>query len=333
MLEAISQLKESLPSLSSFRFGLGAIDLSPLGLGGRGVGLDVGEERVRAALVKKKGHQLILAGVGVSEIAYAVNEGAITQAILEALESAGRKRRDPVACSVRGPEVIVKAVKLPALPLNRVLEAVKWHFQENGLLASSDAVFDAQILQPTNGGQMNILAVCAPITLIGKRLRMLEGVHITPSHMDVEPLVNLNAFLALEGIEQDETLVMISLNDPVPCLCLFNRQNGETLIRYIPEALVSAAAAVEGIRTSVAYYQAEIAPGSSLRCIYCVREEGFLQLKEKMADHFSLWNLSTAPATFDPLAIMEWEGSILPPGESIDGTELAQAVGLALRAL
>jgi len=221
MLPAIDHLKQSLPSLSSF--GLGAINLSGLGFGGRGVGLDIGEERVRAALLKRKGQQLTLAGVGVSEIAYAGNEGAITQAILEALESAGRRRRDPVACSVGGPEVVIKTVKLPTLPLDRVLDAVKWHFQENGLLASTDAVFDAQILQPTNG-QMNILAVCAPITLIGKRLRMLEGVHITPSHMDVEPLVNLNAFLALEGIGQDETLVLISLNGPVPCLCLCNRR-------------------------------------------------------------------------------------------------------------
>ncbi len=330
MLPAINQLKDSLPDLSSF--GLGAINLSVLGLGGRGVGLDIGEERVRAALLKRKGQQLTLAGVGVSEIAYAGNEGAITQAILEALESAGRRRRDPVACSVGGPEVVVKTVKLPTLPLDRVLDAVKWHFQENGLLASTDAVFDAQILQPTNG-QMNILAVCAPITLIGKRLRMLEGVHITPRRMDVEPLVNLNAFLTIEGLGQDETLVLISLNGPVPCLCLFNRQKGETLIRYIPEALVSPAAAVEGIRTSVAYFQAEIAPGSSLRCIYCGREEGFVPLKEKMADLFVLWNLSTPPATFDPLSIMEWEGSILPPGKSIEGAELTQAVGLALMAL
>ncbi len=330
MLPAINHLRESLPSLSSL--GLGPLDLSAFGLGGRGVGLDIGEERVRAALLKRKGQQLTLAGVGVSEIAYAGNEGAITQAILEALESAGRRRRDPVACSVGGPEVVIKTVKLPTLPLDRVLDAVKWHFQENGLLASSDAVFDAQILQPTNG-QMNILAVCAPMTLISRRLRILEGVHITPRHMDVEPLVNLNAFLTIEGLGQDETLVLISLNGPVPCLCLFNRQKGETLIRYIPEALVSLAAAVEGIRTSVAYYQAEIAPGSSLRCIYCGREEVFSQLKEQMADLFVLWNLSTPPATFDPLSIMEWEGSILPPGKSIEGAELTQAVGLALRVL
>ena len=80
MLPAIDHLKQSLPSLSSF--GLGAINLSGLGFGGRGVGLDIGEERVRAALLKRKGQQLTLAGVGVSEIAYAGNEGAIQWPVL-----------------------------------------------------------------------------------------------------------------------------------------------------------------------------------------------------------------------------------------------------------
>jgi len=102
-------------SLSSF--GLGAINLSALGIGTRGVGLDVGEERVRAVLLKKREQQLILAGVGVSDIAYPGNEGATTQGILEALEAAGRKRRDPLACSIGGPQVVIRAVKLPALPL------------------------------------------------------------------------------------------------------------------------------------------------------------------------------------------------------------------------
>jgi len=333
MLEAISQLKDSLPSLSSFRFSLGNIDLSALGIGGKGVGLDIGEERVRAVRLKRRDKHLIMAGVGVSDIAYPDNEGATVKAILEALAGAGRKRRDPLACSIGGPQVVIKSIKLPALPLARVLDAVKWHFQENGLLPSGDAVFDAQVLQPANGDQMKILAVCVPNALIERRLKVLAAAHLTPRHVDVEPLVTLNAFIALEGLGQDETLVLISLNKPVPFVCVFNRQSGDTLIRYMPEAFENPAAAVENIRTSVAYYQAEIAPGSNLRCVYCGREELFSQLREKMMNLFVVWNLTEAPANFDPLSIMEWESSILQPGISIDGTELAQAVGLALRAL
>jgi len=320
-----------LPSLNFF--GLGAINLSALGIGTRGVGLDVGEERVRAVLLKKRERQLILAGVGVSDIAYPGNEGATTQAILAALEAAGRKRRDPLACSIGGPQVVIRTVKLPALPLTQVLDATKWHFQENGLLPSGDTIFDAQVLQPANGGPMNILAVCAPRTLMEKRLKVLEEAHLTPRHMDVEPLVTLNAVLALDGIGQDETLVLISLNEPAPFLCVFNQKSCGTLIRYIPQAFESPAAAADDIRTSVAYFQAEIASGSSVRCVFCGREVLSSQLKEKMADLFVQWNIPEGPATFDPLSIMEWERSILPPGKSIDGTELAQAVGLALRAL
>ncbi len=268
-----------------------------------------------------------------SDIAYPGNEGATTKAIVEALECAGKKRRDPLACSIGGPQVVIKSVKLPPLPLARVLDAVKWHFQENGLLPAGDAVFDAQVLKPANGDQMKILAVCVPNALIERRLKVLEAAHLTPCCVDVEPLVTLNAFLALEGLGEDETLVLISLNKPMPFICVFNRQSGDTLIRYMPEAFENPTAAVENIRTSVAYYQAEIAAGSDLRCVYCGREELFSQLREKMANIFVVWNLTEGPANFDPLSIMEWETSILPPGQSIDGTELAQAVGLALRAL
>ena len=332
MLEALNQWKESLPSFNSFS--VPSINLSALGIGGKGVGLDIGEEKVRAVRLKRRDQHLIMAGVGVSDIAYPGNEGATTKAILEALEGAGKKRRDPLACSIGGPQVVIKSVKLPPLPLVRVLDAVKWHFQENGLLPPGDTVFDAQVLHPANGDQMmKILAVCAPKNLIEKRLKVLEAAHLTPRHVDVEPLVTLNAFLALEGLGQDETLVLISLNKPVPFICVYNRQSGDTLIRYMPEALENPTAAVENIRTSVAYYQAEIASGSNLRCVYCGREELFSQLREKMANLFVTWDLTEAPANFDPLSIMEWETSILPPGQSIDGTELAQAVGLALRAL
>jgi hypothetical protein len=120
--------------------------------------------------------------------------------------------------------------------------------------------------------------------------------------MDVEPLVTLNAVLALEGIGQDETLVLISLNKPAPFLCVFNQKSCGTLIRYIPQAFENPAATADDIRTSVAYFQAEIASGSSVRCVFCNREVLSSQLKEKMADLFVRWNVPEGPATFDPLS-------------------------------
>ena len=305
-----------------------------LGLSKRGVGLDIGEEGVRAVLLKKRGPQFIVAGVGVSEISSWDDEQEATRAVLGALKGAGVKRRDPLVCAIGGPDVVIKHVQLPTIPLPRVLEAVRWHFKETGLLPEADTVFDAQVLEPTPNGEMNILAVCAPRALINKNLKLLETAGIAPRYMDVGPLATLNAFLSLQRVARDETLVLLSLNERLPFLCLFNSQSGVPLIRYFSERLKSPTYIVEEIRTSVTYFQAELAAaGASLRCAYCGREERFSELKEQMEGLLALWNLQQPPALFDPLSILEWEKSILPPGKSIEGAELAQAVGLALRVL
>lgn len=303
------------------------------GLGERAVGLDISEGTVRVVVLKKRGKQFVLAGVGVGEVASWADEAEATQAILTALQGAGAKRGDPVVCSIGGPEVVVKNVKLPTnIPLPQVLDAVRWHFRENSLLPAADVLFDAQIVKDKVNGEMNVLAVCAPKALIDQRFALMGRAHLTLRHMDVEPLATVNAVLDLQRVALEETLALLSIKEREPFLALFNRQTGNVLIRYLGGA-GSLAAMIEEIRTSVAYFQADLAAGSRLRCFYCSREELFAQIRDEMGGLFSNWDLSEPAGSFDPLSVLEWEKSILPPGKSIEGPELAHGVGLALRAL
>jgi hypothetical protein len=258
----------------------------------------------------------------------------LAQAIVAALTGAGAKKRDPLVCAIGGPEVVIKKVELPAIPPQQILEAVRWHFKETGLLPEEEAVFDTQILEPTATGEMNVLSVCAPKALIEKNGRLLQRAGITPRHMDVASLATLNAFLSLQRVARDETLVFLSLTERLPYLCLFNRHCLVPLVRYFSQEMKQPANMIEEIRTSVTYFQTELAAeGSSLRCAYCGREELFSSLKDEMAGLVTLWKLSEPPEFFDPFSVLEWEKSILPPGKSVEGGELAQAVGLALRVL
>ena len=303
------------------------------GLAKRAVGLDITEEAVRAVLVKKKGTRFTLAGVGLSQRS-SDNDQAAAQAVVAALKDAGATKRDPLVCSVGGPQVIVKKVELPELPPHQILDAVRWHYKETGLLSGEDVVFDAQVLEPTQSGGMNILSVCAPKGLIDKSLGSLQRAGLAPRHVDVAPLATLNAFLTLQRVEPNETIVLLSLSERLPFLCVHNRESLVPLVRYFSQELESPADMVEDIRTSVTYFQAELAAeGSTLRCVYCGKEELFAALQEEMEGLLVLWNLAQPPQLFDPLTLLEWEKSILPPGKTVQGAELAQAVGLAMRAL
>lgn len=304
-------------------------------LGAKGVGLDIGVEQVKAVVLKKRGQQFILAGIGLSEIPPRADDDTVAQAVQSALRAAGAGKRSAVCAAVGGPSVVIKDIKMPPIPLPRVLEAVRWNFRENGLIPAGEAIFDAQMLGTSAEGQMHILAVCAPRELFQHRLRILSMAGVTPKRMAVGPLAILNAILALQGVARDETVVLLSTEAEVPFLCIYQRNAGAPLVRYFQDQHPSPAELIAGIRTSVAYFQSELATGSAIRFVYCGADSVFAELKGELQGLLALWDQASDPTPFNPLSMPElkWGRSILPAGTAIEGAQLAQAVGLAIEAL
>jgi hypothetical protein len=180
---------------------------------------------------------------------------------------------------------------------------------------------------------MKILAVCVPQELVDHRLRILALAGVTPQKMDVEPLVLLNAILALQGVATDETLVLLSMAPEAAVICVYHAAAGAPLIHYLQGQHQSAADMIGEIRTTVAYFQSELVAESAIRVVYCGPESAFGELRGEMPGLLALWNHPDDPALFDPLARLEGAQRILPAGTSIAGSQFAQAVGLAMRAL
>lgn len=306
-----------------------------LGLGAKGIGLDIGAEQVKAVALKKRGQQFILAGTGLSEIPLGADDDTVAQAVQAALREAGAGKRPTVCTAVGGPSVVIKGIKMPPLPLSRVLEAVTWNFREHGLIPAGEAIFDAQVLGTSAEGQMHILAVCAPRELFQHRLRILRLAGVTPRRMEVGPLAILNAVLTLQGVAKDETVILLSTEAEIPFLCIYQRSAGAPLVRYFQDQYQSAAELIAGIRTAVAYFQSELGVSSALRFVYCGKDSVFSNLKGGLQGLLALWNHPGDPTPFDPLSMPEltWEKSILPAGKTIAGPQLVQAVGLAIAAL
>ncbi len=264
----------------------------------RAVGLDIGVEQVKAVALQKRRHQCILTGVGLIMIPKQANDETVAEAVKSALREAGAGKSAAICAAVGGPSVVVKGIQLPRTPLPRVLDAVRWSFREHGLLPSAGAVLDAQVLSTSAEGQMHIMAVCVPQDLVDRRLRLLTRAGVTPQKMDVQPLALLNAFVALHGVDTDETLVLLSL-----------------------------------VRTAVTYFQSLLAEVSTLRFVYCGPKSVFGELQEGLPELLALWNQHDAPMLFDPLTKLEVAQRFLPADTSMEGSQLAPAVGLAMRVL
>src|SRR5207245_178450 len=146
-------------------------------------------------------------------------------------------------------------------------------------------------------------------------------------------LTLLNAILAMHEVATDETLVLLSLAPEAALICVYHAAAGAPLIRYLQGQQQSTAAMIAEIRTAVAYFQSELAVESALHLVYCGPESVFVELQEELRGLLALWKHRDAPTLFDPLSMLKGAQQLLPAGKSIEGSQFAQAVGLAMRAL
>ena len=208
----------------------------------RAVGLDIGAGVVRAMVLEGTSDRARITGTGAVPIPTGSDGTTTAQAIHAALAQASADG-EPVVAAVGGPDVVVRQLTLPPLPPDRVLPALELQHREFGLLAPSEGLLDAQILQRSKG-ECLVLAVSAPKSVVDGRLRLLEQAAVKLRTLDVEPLAVLNAARHLGRLEPRELLVALDLGEERAVLCLLS-ERGPVVVRYLD---VGASAIVDRLR-------------------------------------------------------------------------------------
>ena len=198
----------------------------------RVVGLDVGHGSVKALVLERRGSQEIVVGRGLTRLEGNADSRQLGQAIHAALAAAGADGQ-PVIAAVGGPEVVIRQVSLPPVPLARILPALEIQHRELGLLPPSESVMDAQVLRRAKDGVTSeILAICAPRVLVDERTRLLQQAGVSLQTLDVEPLALLNAAIYITQLEPGELLVLLNVGRRSSSLCLYSEQ-GPVVSRYL----------------------------------------------------------------------------------------------------
>ena len=198
----------------------------------RVVGLDVGRGSVKALVLERRGAREIVVGRGLTRLEGNPDSRQVGQAIHATLAAAGADGQ-PVIAAVGGPEVVIRQVSLPPLPLTRVLSALEIQHRELGLLPPGECVMDAQVLRRGKDGvSSEILAICAPHVLVDERTKLLQQAGVSLQTLDVEPLALLNAALYVTQLEPGELLVLLNVGRRSSSLCLFSEQ-GPVVSRYL----------------------------------------------------------------------------------------------------
>ena len=188
------------------------------------VGLDVGSSVVKAVQLssKGKGAHFELTHLGVAPVpAEAIVQGAflnaaaISQAIREAVESAGI-RATQAAVAVSGNSVIVKRVHVPAMSINDLHEQISWEAEQHIPFDVNEVNIDFQILEPDAGdGQMEILLVAAKRDLVDDYVQVVSEAGLSLKAIDVASFALGNAFEANYEREESDVVALVNIGAQV----------------------------------------------------------------------------------------------------------------------
>lgn len=191
--------------------------MAPVSLGATTppVGLDIGTDHVRAALVKPSGAGFTLAGYGSVSMPFgAVVEGeivdpeAVGSAIKELWRRAGIRAKD-VAIGVSNQKVVVRLIDLPFMEKDELAGAIQYQAQDYIPIPVEEAILSYErigdYMTPADEHMMEVLLVAAQRDMIGSAVRAVESAGLKLAQIDVTAFALVRALLgSVSSVLPDE---------------------------------------------------------------------------------------------------------------------------------
>ncbi|MHB0913266.1 MAG: type IV pilus assembly protein PilM [Armatimonadota bacterium] len=216
------------------------------------VGIDIGSKSIKIARAEPGKHGARITHVAMCPTppdcvkeGVVVNAPEVAAAIRFALRAAGIKASGGVA-AIAGPGVTVRQVQLPAMPEKVLRKSIR--FEAGKFISTSveDSVIEFDILGPAGDGQMNLLLVAAPNSMVDSKVAVLEQAGLEPLAVDIEVFAMLRVLAGGRPVDEG-TLALLDIGASHTEINLVSR--GElALTRTIPIAGDSLTSAIRGAR-------------------------------------------------------------------------------------
>jgi type IV pilus assembly protein PilM len=169
------------------------------------VGLDIGTDHVRAALIKPSGAGYNLTGYGSVGMPFgAVVEGeivdpqAVGTAIRELWKRAGIRSKE-VAIGVSNQKVVVRLIDLPFMEKDELAGAIQYQAQDYIPIPVEEAILSyeriGEYMTPSDEHMMEVLLVAAQRDMIGNAVAAVESAGLKLAQIDVTAFALVRALL------------------------------------------------------------------------------------------------------------------------------------------
>ncbi len=183
------------------------------------IGLDIGSQSIKAAVISETTKGSSLERFGVAEIAPGlIEDGAIKDAeqvadtIRQLFKNYNFKGTN-VAISVGGYSVIVKKINVQTMPEEQLQDTISFEAEQYIPFDISDVNLDFQILgeNENNPNQMNVLLVAAKKEMVNDYVNLAQMAGLNPSIIDVDAFALQNIYEITCSPVEDENLALIDI--------------------------------------------------------------------------------------------------------------------------
>ncbi len=177
------------------------------------IGVDIGSSCIKVVELKetKSGITLKRAGLINTQLDPAnppTSKGQYLAATLAKLLAVLNIKNVSIITSVPGQSVLIRLIKLPPIPEDKIEEVIKYEAQQQVPFSLDEVVWDYYLLKRKKILEMEVLLVAIKINLIGEIQDKL-GPHLNASIIDVAPLALYNCVRYNKDYENDKKGVVV----------------------------------------------------------------------------------------------------------------------------
>lgn len=188
------------------------------------IGLDIGSNSIKLALIADHGKDLALVKFGIKYLSpesivdgTVMDRSQVAGVIAELLQENQIKSKD-VAIGVSGNSVIVKRISLPEMGEEELSESINWEAEQYIPFAIEDVNLDFQILGPTpkeGANTMDVVLVAAKKDKINDYVSLVTETGLNPMIMDVDAFALENMFEVNYEIESGRVDALVNIGAAV----------------------------------------------------------------------------------------------------------------------
>lgn len=183
------------------------------------VGIDIGSSSVKLVQLKEQKGAWQLLNVGTMPLppeAIVDNTLMDSSAIVDAVKNLGKSlsvKIKEAACSISGNTVIIRKIKLPAMPPEELEDQIKWEAEQYIPFDINDVNIDFQILEPDEDDptRMNVLLVASKKEIINDYVNVFAESGFKLAIVDVDSFAVQNAFELNYDSQPEEVVALINI--------------------------------------------------------------------------------------------------------------------------